>query len=255
VGDVVQALTRGRYRARLALSDNDRQRAQSLRHQVFRQRRGLVQGAGLDADRFDPMCQHVLIEDTATAALLGCFRVAVLADGVALQGCYSGEAYDLSPLRDLQGPMIEVGRFCLHPDHSDPDLLRLAWGAVTRLVDGAGARLLLGCSSFEGADPARHRAALALLAAAHLGPPDLRPRPKAAQTYGFAADLAGQGADPRAGLAAIPPLLRTYLGMGGWVSDHAVIDPDLDTLHVFTAVEIARIPPARARALRMIAEG
>jgi hypothetical protein len=40
--------------------------------------------------------------------------------------------------------------------------------------------------------------------------------------------------------------------LGGWVSDHAVIDPDLDTLHVFTAVEVARIPPARARALRAL---
>ncbi len=65
--------------------------------------------------------------------------------------------------------------------------------------------------------------------------------------------LEGQGADARSGLAALPPLLRTYLGMGGWVSDHAVIDRDLDTLHVFTAVEIAKIPPARARALRAIA--
>ncbi|MBA4351813.1 MAG: ornithine-acyl-ACP acyltransferase, partial [Rhodobacter sp.] len=36
-----------------------------------------------------------------------------------------------------------------------------------------------------------------------------------------------------------------------WVSDHAVLDPDLDTLHVFTAVEIAAIPPVRARLLRL----
>ena len=35
-------------------------------------------------------------------------------------------------------------------------------------------------------------------------------------------------ADPRAALAAMPPLLRSYLGMGGWVSDHAVIDPSTE---------------------------
>jgi hypothetical protein len=33
-----------------------------------------------------------------------------------------------------------------------------------------------------------------------------------------------------------------------------VIDHQLDTLHVFTAVEIEKIPPARARALRAIFE-
>lgn len=61
-------------------------------------------------------------------------------------------------------------------------------------------------------------------------------------------------ADPRAAMAALPPLLRTYLAMGGQVSDHAVIDRDLDTLHVFTAVEVDRVPPARARALRALAD-
>ena len=60
--------------------------------------------------------------------------------------------------------------------------------------------------------------------------------------------------DTQRGLQGMPSLLRTYLGMGGWVSDHAVIDEALDTLHVFTAVEIDRIPPARARLLRLIAE-
>ncbi len=47
----------------------------------------------------------------------------------------------------------------------------------------------------------------------------------------------------------VPPLLRMYLAMGGWVSDHAVIDRGLDTLHVLVAVPVADIPPARLRAL------
>ena len=54
-------------------------------------------------------------------------------------------------------------------------------------------------------------------------------------------------------MLGMPPLLRTYLLMGGWVSDHAVVDRDLNTLHVFTALEIRAIPPARARLLRGVA--
>jgi putative hemolysin len=50
----------------------------------------------------------------------------------------------------------------------------------------------------------------------------------------------------------MPPLLRTYLMMGGWVSDHAVIDRDLGTLHVFTGLEIAAVPAGRARLLRRL---
>ena len=65
--------------------------------------------------------------------------------------------------------------------------------------------------------------------------------------------LAGPVEDRREALAALPPLLRTYLGMGGWVSDHAVVDRELDTLHVFTCVEVERVPAARAASLRAVA--
>ena len=50
----------------------------------------------------------------------------------------------------------------------------------------------------------------------------------------------------------MPPLLKAYLMMGGWVSDHAVIDYHMNTLHVFTAVEIGLIPPLRKRRLRAL---
>jgi L-ornithine Nalpha-acyltransferase len=71
--------------------------------------------------------------------------------------------------------------------------------------------------------------------------------------FRFARRIDGAGPDPRRAALSMPPLLRTYLAMGGWVSDHAVVDRALNTLHVFTALEIAAIPPARARALRLIA--
>ena len=73
---------------------------------------------------------------------------------------------------------------------------------------------------------------------------------------GFPADevvpLKAQGFDRDAALRGLPPLLRSYLAMGGWVSDHAVVDRDLNTLHVFTAVEISSIPAERAETLRAV---
>ena len=47
----------------------------------------------------------------------------------------------------------------------------------------------------------------------------------------------------------MPSLLRAYLLMGGWVSDHAVIDKKLNTLHVFTGLEVSKIPNAKKRFL------
>jgi putative hemolysin len=241
-------MIKGKYRVRLAKTEAEVARAQGLRQLRFNASDG---AAGGDRDAFDPLCQHVLVEEMPSETLVCCYRLMMIADGPGLARSYSAQFYDLSGLMHHDGPLLELGRFCLHPDWHDPDILRLAWAAMARMVDAAGVKLLFGCSSFEGAAVDPHTQALALLKA-HLAPPQYMPAVKAPQIYPFAA-VAGDAADPRRAWAAMPPLLRTYLAMGGWVSDHAVIDPMLDTLHVFTGVEIATIPAARARALRAIA--
>jgi putative hemolysin len=68
--------------------------------------------------------------------------------------------------------------------------------------------------------------------------------------FRFAARLRLRTPDLKAALRAMPPLLRSYLAMGGWVSDHAVVDRDLGTLHVFTGLEVGGVPEARIQALR-----
>jgi hypothetical protein len=69
--------------ARLADGPEDIARAQELRHLCFRAARGLDRVGGREADGFDDLCQHVLIED-ASRRLLGGFRAMTLpADQIA----------------------------------------------------------------------------------------------------------------------------------------------------------------------------
>jgi putative hemolysin len=241
------ALDKGRYRARAAQSAADVARAQGLRNLCFRG------GPGLDADAFDAVCTHVLIEDTRDGALVGCYRLLPLASGCDIGRSYSAQHYDLTALARFDRPMVELGRFCILPGRHDPDILRLAWGLLTRFVDREAVGMLFGCSSFHGTEATPYLDAFAQLRAGHLAPQRWCPRVKAPQVFRFARRLAGRAPDLRAAAQAMPPLLRTYLAMGGWVSDHAVVDADLNTLHVFTGLDIAAIPPARARALRMVA--
>jgi L-ornithine Nalpha-acyltransferase len=244
-------LAKGRYRAALAQGPNDLARAQALRYRSFLGQRGISGAEMRDADDFDPLCDHMLIEDISTGDLLCCYRLHAFAAGEALDSGYAGQAYGLAALQGFRGPKLELGRFCIAPEVQDPDVLRLAWGAMARIVDAQGVSLLFGCSSFAGCIWQNHTEALAALGA-YLAPPQWAPSEKAEEIFRFAQALRGQPYDVKIALQNTPPLLRTYLGMGGWVSDHAVIDRSLDTLHVFTAVEIAKIPPARARALRAI---
>lgn len=210
--------------------------------------------AGDGSDRFDADALQVVLLDQQSGEILCCFRLAIF-DPAEIGQSYSAQFYRLDRLQHFGAPVLELGRFAIHPARHDPDILRLAWAAMARIVDAQGVGLLFGCASFQGAQLALHRAALRWLSERHLAPDLWRPEVGRVEALAYARDLAGDAADLAQAMAQMPPLLRTYLTMGGWVSDHAVVDRDLDTLHVFTAVEIAAIPPARARALREIAGG
>ncbi len=239
-----------RHTARFAQTPQDVAAAQALRHLAF------LGKPGHDADPFDPLCRHGLVE-AADGRLVCCFRLLPVAGGAGIAASYSAQHYDLTRLQAYDRPMAELGRFCIHPQARDPDILRLAWGLVSAHVAAEGVELLFGCASFNGVEGAPYSDAFALLAARHLAPKRWLPKVKAPAVLRFAQKLRGKLERPepdlRRGLAAMPPLLRSYLAMGGWVSDHAVVDREMDTLHVFTGLEIGRIPPARARLLRALA--
>ena len=110
----------------------------------------------------------------------------------------------------------------------------------------AGAAPSFGCTSFPGANAVLHAPALAWLHQTALGSASLRPATLDPQSI----PLPGS----KASSEAIPALLRFYLGLGGWVADHAIVDRDLNTVHVFTALDLATLPPQRAKSLRRLAE-
>ena len=124
---------------------------------------------------------------------------------------------------------------------------------MTRFVDENGVEMLFGCSSFKGTDAELYADAFAMLKDRHLAPRRWLPRVKAPSVFRFAQKLRLRKPDAKLAMLGMPPLLRTYLLMGGWVSDHAVVDAQMNTLHVFTGLEIAAIPPTRKRLLRATA--
>lgn len=243
------SFSKGRYAARMAVTEADLDRVLSLRALVFRG----VPDATADRDALDAGCAHVMVEEVASGRLVCTFRLLSLSNGRELNISYAAQHYDLTSLSAYPSPMVEMGRFCVAPDMHDPDILRTAWAAITRHVGDLGVGLLFGCSSFPGTEPQAYLDAFAMLHDRHLAPRRWLPRVKAPRVFRFGPALSGVRRDPLRAQRAMPPLLRTYLMMGGWVSDHAVVDDDLGTLHVFTGVEVGKVPESRARLLRAAA--
>ena len=204
--------------------------------------------AGDDRDRFDARARHFLIRQGDRA--VGTFRLIWHRTGAELAESYTAQFYDLAPLMTERRPLAELGRFATARGLRDPEIVRAAWARLTRIVDEEGLGMFLGCSSFLGTDPAPHAAQFAALQARFLGPEALRPGVAAPETRPLA-EFAG--ADTRGALTGLPPMLRAYLSMGGWVGDHLVIDRALGTCHVFTALDIDAIPESRKRLMRAAA--
>lgn len=230
---------------RLAVTGDDLAQVQALRAARF------LPGSGTarDEDQFDRQSLHLVVIDPAQpdAPLRATARLRLLSDAPQILGSYTGQFYDLSRLARSGLRCLEIGRICRAAEADAQDLPRALLAGLTDLACATQADVLMGCASFHEADPARHAGALAKLKRAHIGPEALRPGRRAPEVIEFPE---GGATDVR----QIPSLLRLYLSLGGWVSDHAVRDAALDTLHVFTAVEVDKIPDSRRRMLEALTQ-
>lgn len=238
-------MSSGRYRSRVVCGSSDLKASFALRHAAF------FGAAGLDTDGFDAACHHVLIEDHETAELVCSFRILLLEDGAELNQSYSYQYYELTRLTSYSSRMMEVGRFCVLPGLLDPDVLRFAWAIMAAIVDVLDVKMLFGCTSFAGTQIAPYNKSFGLLRDRYLAPLEWSPGIKAPFVHEFDTHCDHQ-TDIRHAMRVMPPLLRTYLMMGGWVSDHVVIDKKMNTLHVFTGLEVSIIPEGRKQLLRAV---
>lgn len=230
-----------RFRVELTKEREKIAEAQRFRGLYFR-------GGALDFDEFDEIAIHGLLRKSEDDALVAVFRMLPVLDTSSFFQSYSARFYDLTQLSRFAPTSLELGRFCIDPKYRlDPDVMRLAWAYITKTVLEREISLLFGCSSFAGTAPKPYEDAFRLLAARHLLPESHQIAPKAPRRYEFASNLSVDDINIAKAHREMPPLLRSYLLLGGYVSDHAVIDDDLSTLHVFTCVDVAQIPPARRR--------
>jgi putative hemolysin len=211
----------------------------ALRRAVFRR------GVAEDDDAHDRSCRHLCVIGAQPGLPLAACRFRLFAGGAALCDSYAAAHYDLSRLCHRPAPAAEIGRLCARPGQSDAQVVRALLVSLAQLVIRDGVGLLFGCTSFDGADPARHAGAIAWLRTHAIGPAGLTPP----------AYLPAAVPEAEPAPVAVPPLLRAYLGLGARVGPDIVADRDLDTLHVFTALDVAQVPKARARALRRLAAG
>ncbi|MGH7045057.1 MAG: GNAT family N-acetyltransferase [Stellaceae bacterium] len=235
----------GALQVRLAQSSADIDAAQALRYRVFYESLGArarSETARLrrDSDRFDQSCDHLLVLDHSrghgAASVVGTYRLIRRAAAARLGGFYSAAEYDLAPLLAQPGEILELGRSCVDAAYRRRPAMQLLWSGIAAYVLHYGVGLMFGCASLPGIDPEQLTVPLSYLYHHHLAPPALRPRAVAHRHVDMCRRPRGT-LDPVRALMRLPPLIKGYLRLGGFVGDGAVIDRDFNTIDVCVVVK------------------
>jgi putative hemolysin len=137
---------------------------------------------------------------------------------------------------DYPGEVLEVGRSCIEKDARNTATMQMLWRGIALYSYHYNIQVMFGCASFPGTDPAQHSQGLSYLYHHHLAPPEIRVRALASRYIKM--DVLEPGSyDPRKAMARVPPLIKGYLRLGGFVGDGAVIDPQFNTTDVFITVK------------------
>lgn len=244
--ELIAAETRFRSLPQTAMNDSNRLHAfvttsrrdilaaQRLRYRVFTEEYGAqFDGiAGIDSDRFDRHCRHLVVKDTATGLVVACTRILTADRARRAGGWYSAGEFDLGMVESLEGGVLEIGRTCVHPDYRNGAAIGVLWSGLAEILRTEGFTWMFGCASIPLSDPAAARMLDAMQRRSvsderHLVLPRL-PVP----ALPASADASGK----------LPPLLRTYLSMGAQVCGEACWDPDFNCADVFILVNRHDIP-------------
>ncbi len=230
---------------RLAETEAEVAAAQALRYRVFYEEMSAkataeMAAAKRDFDAFDEHCDHLVVFDSARGAgpeaIIGTYRVMRREAAKRCGRFYTAGEYDIANLLAYPGEALELGRSCIEADHRNGGTMQLLWRGIAEYVLAHDVGLMFGCASLPGVEPEALAVPLSYLYHHHLAPPALRawalPERRVAMNVVPPGDIA-----PRAALHMLPPLIKGYLRLGGFVGEGAVIDLDFGTTDVCVVVK------------------
>lgn len=239
------AVRSGDLLVRLAESEDEIRAAQLLRYRIFYDEMTAtptpeVARAKRDFDRFDEAADHLLVVDTSQTeverAVVGTYRLIRRDASKHCGGFYTKGEFDIARLDAYPGEILELGRSCVDAGYRSGRVINLLWRGIAHYLKEYDVQLMFGCGSLPGTDPEALRLTLSYLHHYHLAPRHVRPRARP-ERYVEMNMLPKDAIDPKQAMAEIPPLIKGYLRLGGFVGNGAVIDAEFGCTDVCIVVK------------------
>lgn len=241
-------VTSNRYLVRLAETEDDIRRAQSLRYRVFNLELGeglqRSQENELDIDEYDSQCDHLLVVERDTDQVIGTYRLQTYKTAKKHKGFYTGDEFKLSVLPDdIFNKSVEVGRACIHKDHRNGRVLYLLWRGIAEYMQFTESRYLFGCCSITSTDPKEGWAHMAFLHRKGLvhDEYDIDTKP------GYNCPEIDVDEDDWKDIT-LPQLFRLYIDLGAKILSKPALDKEFKTIDFLILVDVKKLDE-RSRAL------
>ncbi|MBA1202412.1 GNAT family N-acetyltransferase [Pseudomonas capeferrum] len=218
------------------------QEAQVLRFKVFSgEFKARLKGAeqGLDMDDYDTHCRHIGVRDLASGELVATTRLLDHQAAGSLGRFYSEEEFNLHGLRELQGPILELGRTCVDPAYRNGGTIAILWGELAEVLNEGHYSYLMGCASIPMQDGGiQAHAIMQRLRERYLCNEHLRAVPRNPLP---SLDLPGNV------ITEMPPLLKAYMRLGAKICGEPCWDEDFQVADVFILLKRDDLCPRYAR--------
>jgi putative hemolysin len=212
---------------------------------------------GLDTDRFDLFCEHLLVEDklegSSVRRIVGTYRMQSGATAARNLGYYSEQEFSFAPYEPLRAGILELGRASIDREHRTPEVLTLLWRGIAQYATDMGLRYLIGCSSLTSKDPAEGWQMYRQLEHYRVSP-EFETMPTAA--FACPSEQAGRHAQPSPDPEApalpaadstqvkVPKLLKTYLAIGARIGGPPAWDREFGSIDFLTLLDLNSVSPS-----------
>lgn len=246
-------LEKKNFIVKTADSNEELKAALKLRHDVFmeellhRHKRN-----GIDIDRFDKHCDHLLIIDKRSDQVIGVYR---LQSSLFTKRWYTATEFHMKHiLKRLPGNKLELGRACVHPDHRNGITIALLWAGIHAYISASQTAYLFGCSSIKTTNREEIRGIYNYLTSGGHLTHEQRVRPRGKfRVPGFAKyakrskNKALNPDELAQNRERIPALLNSYLKAGAKVCGYPALDRNFKCIDFLTLLNVSDIGEAYSR--------
>lgn len=242
---------KGHFTVKTVTSGEELEEVLRLRFDVFvREYKNLKPRVGVDVDKLDYVCDHLIIRDDREGRIVGTYR---LNSNRYSDVYYSSSEFEFEHVLEGTGTVLELGRAAIDREYRTGAVISLLWRGIAQYVVAVDAEVMIGCASAKTMEPLEiglytHHLETQGLLRYDLGiEPTKKYKVKTLPQVLSYIEKNPFEYDAKEIEARIPALMKSYFKMGFKAYGEPAIDRDFHCIDFFIMMRVADLDEAFKR--------